>query len=922
MNARRRYSISDRRLQQILPVLVLLGFAGCRPEASKQQADVQTGLEPVVQIGHSSPVQQMVFSPDNRFVLTTAEGQPHAVLWDAKTGAKLRGFSSKHYGLKPIYCLAGKSLLIGGDVWEVASGTLQHSLVPKGEEPLTMRVSADGQGVILGTRRGDIVSFDLKSGEMIDSFSAEQLSVSDISNGNDSLVDNASQDHRLVAVGLQNDETPLALYQAHHGVASVWNVHTKQKLSEVKHDFGDRGEFSPDARYFVLRYWGDTGSSIDTTHIYETATCEKKVSVDEWFYDRHSVKFTPDGKMCLTGTLQRKATLWDLETGAAVRHFEGHEHPIYGLELLENGTILQTRSYDRACRWDLKSGELLKTFRNPKEADPDVMRYTSNPRQMTVLPAPDGRTFLFGNQICDAETDQKLYALKRPPGPKLSIYDRDKEVALQQAVFSPDSSRLVASFYEPRRSSSAALIDLEKRKYLNQMTADSVDDLHLRFNRDGTRALTTSAGIHRLWDVDKGQLLQTIGTQEPKNTWYSQPPAAFAQNGQFVYTQSPAHAVRFFNAESGEPLHHNPPGVNSTTRQGLVPGPEHRNYYGGHSVIGPDGRFVVSWNRYEQEHQHDLFVWEIESATLVRTLNHETCFPMECSFSPDGNVLSVCCSAPDGRVVMWEMETGEKRSSTQIDPGGRWTNRHSAWFLPDDQHLLINDGNKTLSLYDRKTGELVRQMKDGHITSHGQRDLGLNHDVLISPDSRFVVASYDTQYAIVWDLEDASEKLFIERDLGGMSVRSFFQFSEDGRRLLCRYNPGTIWDLYSNESVSLSERESRQPIPGFVDPRYEPVEKTVRWSSEIEDLLKKMDLEIDDPRATAEFTGDQSRLIIRFADGHFTMWDTASLEQINVCYPLKHGTAWVTLTADGEIRGDSEHVLLRKPETVNVVPVR
>jgi WD40 repeat protein len=84
--------------------------------------------------------------------------------------------------------------------------------------------------------------------------------------------------------------------------------------------------------------------------------------------DAHSdtvfaLAFTRDGRRLASGGADKLIKIWDPETGAFIRLFEGHTQHVLGLSWKWSGRILLSSGADKVAKiWDLVSGEQLKTI--------------------------------------------------------------------------------------------------------------------------------------------------------------------------------------------------------------------------------------------------------------------------------------------------------------------------------------------------------------------------------------------------------------------------------------------------------------------------------------------------------------------------------------------------------------------------------
>ena len=75
-----------------------------------------------------------------------------------------------------------------------------------------------------------------------------------------------------------------------------------------------------------------------------------------------------DGKRILSGSLDRTARLWDVDTGSELARFGAHEGPVYAVAFTKDGVL--TGSGDRNIRlWNATGGDPVRTFAGGERLD-------------------------------------------------------------------------------------------------------------------------------------------------------------------------------------------------------------------------------------------------------------------------------------------------------------------------------------------------------------------------------------------------------------------------------------------------------------------------------------------------------------------------------------------------------------------------
>src|SRR5262249_45670997 len=139
--------------------------------------------------------------------------------------------------------------------------------------------------------------------------------------------------------------------------------------------------------------------------------------------------FSHDGKVLVSGHLNRTIRLWDLETGQArtIEESDGPAYDMKGVAISNDGTRVASASSDKKVRlWDVRAGRVLHTF--PRFGEGLVM---------TVAFSPDGRYLAAGSwdgaRLWDLSTREACELRGRP------------DTAARSVAFSPDGSVLATS---------------------------------------------------------------------------------------------------------------------------------------------------------------------------------------------------------------------------------------------------------------------------------------------------------------------------------------------------------------------------------------------------------------------------------------------------------------------------------------------
>ncbi|HEY8204049.1 MAG TPA: caspase family protein [Pyrinomonadaceae bacterium] len=238
--------------------------------------------------------------------------------------------------------------------------------------------------------------------------------------------------------------------------------------------------------------------------------------------------FSPDGKLLVTGTLDRRIHLWDAESGTLRRTLTAHSGLVKALAFSNDSSRFASAGEDKTIKmWNASNGYLLGR----------IDQAHSGPILAIAL-SPDGK-LLASSASKDQVTklwDTENWILKR-------TIDSGTSYAL---AFTPDGRHLLTGGSEVRRwdTATGSLVSTFEGKSL------SVTSLDLSFDGSMLAAGTSSEGSAQLsvllWDVATGKLRHTMrGHSGP--IWS----VSFSPDGKFVASGGDDATIKLWENGSG-----------------------------------------------------------------------------------------------------------------------------------------------------------------------------------------------------------------------------------------------------------------------------------------------------------------------------------------------------------------------------------
>ncbi|MFZ4580486.1 MAG: AAA family ATPase, partial [Myxococcota bacterium] len=559
-----------------------------------------------------------------------------------------------------------------------------------------------------------------------------------------------------------------------------------------------------------------------------------------------SVAFAPDGRTMLTGSADKTARLWDVQSGQTIQTFVGHADGVTSVAFAPDGRTMLTGSADKTARlWDVQSGQTIQTFVGHADG------------VTSVTFAPDGRTMLTGS----ADKTARLWDVQSGQTIQTFIGHTD---GIMSVALSPDGTQVLTGsgkLLPGSNDKTARLWDSKTGRQLQIFTGHTDGIVHVAFAPDGRRVVTSSNDkTARLWDTQTGQ--QVSQFDQTDAVWV----AAFAADGRTILTGGDDKTARIWDVQTGK------------ERQRAV---QSGNVHAG--TFAPDGRSFMIGST-----DGSVRIVDVPPPTDTRLLRGHTNWVSGVRFAPDGRTLASISFDTTAR--LWDAQTGQELRQfvghTDLSFG-------AIAFSPDGRMLATGSQDKTIRLWDVQTGQELRRIT-GHTDGVTQ--------VAFSPDGQHLASSSLDKTARVWDVQTGRELLVLRGHSDGLLGVAF---APDGKTIATGSIDTTarLWDATTG-----ALRQTLTGHTDVVNIAFSPDgevlataswDTTTRlWDAHTGALLHILKGHTDGVSIVA-FSPDGRTVLTGSADRTARLWDRTTGAQLRV---LAGHTDWVTdiaFTPDG-----------------------
>ncbi len=647
--------------------LFLMGELVTMPQASKLAVKsvpltkISDDTEIIVQTGNTSGVSRVIFSPSEKFLLSSAQAKT-LNLWDVETGKEIRSFSDTDDNIKIFAFSPDESFFITGG-WtgllkmrNLETGATLWTVKGHNDYVLGVVFSADGKIVVTGSSDKTIKIWDAATGR-----------------GIRTLAGNAEA---VTGLTLSPDEKNI-LSASKDGIARLWDIETGKEIRTYQGKAGwtKAITFSPDGKYVMA------GNERTAITVWETATGREIQSFSINPKEVSRVAFSPDARRVLSVGTDRVFHLWDVFSAREIMTFTGHSSLVYDTSFSRDGKYIVSGSEDRTIKiWDAATGIGLNTFTGNASW---VYAASFSPAGFQALSVSEDRSV----KLLDIETGKQISAFRfrwtiDSPEEK-ERYEFLKSI-VKTATFSRDGNSVLS---RAEGEKGAIIIwNAADGKVKNFFIDEKfvLGKSAVQFSPD--EKLIISGGSDKLvkiWDVAAGKELKRFAGHESEINAVS-----FSADGKYALS---AGGKVWGNKDS-------------TIRVWEVAtGKEIRKFEGHTGAIfcaafSPDGKYIVSGSS-----DKTIRLWDVASGKELKTLTGHTRSVSSVVFSKNGKMILSACG--DYLVKLWDVQTG-KEIKTFIG--------HTAWvnaasFSPDETKIISGAFDATTRIWNVASGrELAR----------------------------------------------------------------------------------------------------------------------------------------------------------------------------------------------------------------------
>ena len=280
-------------------------------------------------------------------------------------------------------------------------------------------------------------------------------------------------------------------------------------------------------------------------------------------------------------------------------------------------------------------------------------------------------------------------------------------------------------------------------------------------------------------------------------------------------------------------------------------------------AITPNGRKIVTTSG------KNIIIWDMETRVILCTLKGHTRNITAMAITPDGK--HIISTSKDRTLKLWDIKTGS--ISYTSDTLENFTHWIDALVITTDGQLIISAStDNTYKVWKRENLELLDTFYSSSIV----------WPMALIPDSQYIVSQLHNGTLKIWDIKTGKKLHTLKGHTGGVNTVAI---TPDNRRAISASLDGTfiVWDMEFEEQLHAMEGNEGTVIAVVITPYGQRTisvdHRTIFiWNTETGEKMHSLDL-VCDILAVA-IAPDGRRIISALSSGTIKVFDTETGERL------------------------------------------